>query len=256
MLRHMLPTLAHRPLLRRLAAVLIVLAGPACTGWTAPGGPIEPDEVDELEPPSAGTYRLVGTEEDSRTGTKEVSETYVVEPAFAAPGGVQRQITKLDDGSGVGREWETEYRAKGAFRLREVSGVARWNWDPAVWTLSLPLKEGAVWSSNAKATVPDAAGFRRVLELQTRSTVIGTETVTVAGTRVLVFLIDGTVTSTVANTNRVTQETTRLVTTTAGRTWFAPSRGLAVRSEVRTEVTGDIDGGGYTIVRRLKADRL
>ena len=213
--------------------------------------------MDELEPPPAGTYRLVGTEEDSRTGTiKEVAETYEVAPAFAAPGGTERQLTSLDDGSGVAREWETEYRAAGAFRLREVSGVARWSWEPAVRTLAAPLEKGVSWTSSATATVPDAAGFRRVVELQARSTVTGTATVTVSGTSVFVFLIDGTVTSTVTNTNRVTQDTTRLVTTTAGRSWFAPSRGRAVRTEVRTEVTGDVEGGGYTIVRRLRAERL
>lgn len=243
-------------MLRGLAGLLLA-ATSACTGWTSSGGPPARDRVDDLEPPPAGTYRLVGTEEDSRTGTtKEVTETYEVQPAFAAPNGTVRQLTSLDDGSGVAREWETEYRDAGAFRLREVSGVARWTWEPAVRTLAAPLEKGAAWTASSTATVPDAAGFRRVVELAARSTVTGTATVTIDGTRLFVFLIDGTVTSTVTNTYRATQDTTRLVTTTAGRTWFAPSRGLAVRTEVRTEVTGDVEGGGYTVLRRLQADRL
>ena len=137
-----------------------------------------------------------------------------------------------------------------------MAGAARWGWEPPVRTLAVPLEKGAVWTSSATATVPDVEGFRRVLDLRMRSTVTGTTTVTVAGTTLLVFLIEGTVTSTVTDTNRVTQETTTLVTTTAGRSWFAPSRGLAVRTEVRTQVTGDTAGGGYTVVRRLRAERL
>ena len=260
MLLHMPPTLAHRSVLRGvlclcLAATATAAAG--CTGWTATGSPPARDEVDELEPAPAGTYRLVGTEEDSRTGTTErVVETYVVEPAYTS-GRAQRQRTSLDDGSGQTRRWETEYRAAGAFRLREEAGQARWDWAPALRTMAAPLQEGTTWTSAATATVPDVAGTRREIALRSRSRVRETATVTVGGTRVFAFVVESTVTTTVADTNRVTEMVTTVVTTTTGRTWFVPSRGVAVRTEARTQVTGEaLAGGGYTVVRRLQADRL
>ena len=246
-------TLAHPPFLRLVACGLLMTA--SCTGWTSPGGPAARDEVDELEPAPAGTYRLVGTEQDSRTGaTARVVETYVVQPSFER-GQAKRQLTSVDDGTGASREWETEYRPAGAFRLREKVAPASWEWTPPLRTLAAPLRVGREWSSAAAATVPDMAGVRRVMELQGRSTVTGTDTVGVDGTRVFAFVIEATLTTTVVDTDRVTEMTTTVVSTATGRTWFAPSRGLTVRSEVRTQVTGDTSGG-YTVERRLQVEHL
>lgn len=240
-----------------MVAAIGLATAPACVGWSG-AGPAVQDEVAELHPADAGTYRMTGTERDSRTGrTRPVSETYTVQPYFTR-GGDEHQVTDLTDSDGSVRTWETRFASTGAFRLRESTADSSALWVPPLRSVALPLRVGRTWTADSTATVPDLAGVRRVTRVAARSEVVGTGSVVVGGRRVFTFVIGATVTTTVIDTIRASREETRTVSRTSGRTWFAPAHMLVVRSSATTTVRGGPDGAGgrYSLVRRMQLERL
>lgn len=235
-------------------AALWSVAASACVGWA--GDPVAVrDELSVLRPSEPGTYRLVGTARDSRTGaTRRVVETYSVQPYFTRDGR-QHQITDVRDSEGMSRTWETVFRPTGAYRLREAAGEASWRWEPPVLTTAAPLHAGRTWTSESTATLPDLAGTRRATSLTARSEVVDTASVTVGGTRLFAFVIEADVTTTVTDTNRVTGEATTFVTRTEGRTWFATGPMRVVKSSGTTTVDGHADGR-YAITREVEIEAL
>lgn len=243
----------------RIALAVASVAGAGCAGTGAGDGPpLLPERLGALEPTAPGTYRMVGTEADSRTGAvSRAVETYEVEPAFPRDGD-QRQITRQVDLSGALRWWETVLRSDGAFRLRESAGEASWDWAPSFRTLALPLQVGRTWRVDSTATVPDLAGVRRVSRVRSRSEVVEATTVKVDGSRVFVFVVEATVSTTVTDTDRVTRIPSTVVLETEGRTWFSLRHMLVVKSFATTRVSHEGGDGGddYQLTRRLELDDL
>ena len=240
-----------------MAACCCLVLGGGCVGWGSGGGTLAVrDEVEELEPADAGTYQLIGSEEDSRSGTKRrVVETYEVQPWFERAGR-KRQITEVRQ-DGATRTWETVFEPDGAYRLRETAGPSSWEWDPPLRSLAAPLRRGRVWFAESRALLPDVGGIRRATHVFSRSEVVGTETVSVGGTRVFCFVIEGEVTTTVTDTQRADQQKTNYSSHTESRTWFSPRHMQVVRAWSTTSV----DGGGenpddYELVRRVQLERL
>lgn len=249
---------AHAPTgLRRLvpAVVLVVLTG-SCTAWAGgAGSPAVIDRVDKLRPGPAGTYRLIGTEQDGRTGERRrTAVASTVEPAFTRAG-VEHQVTSFDDGAGRTGRWETELRPNGAYRVRESAGVASWDWSPPLRTVALPLRVGSAWRYSARATVGDVNGSRMVIKVTGRFTAPSTETVKVGDRRIFVFVLKGTVTTTVTRTDRLSGKVATTVTESTGRSWFAPSRTMVVRTESVTTTT-DGDRPARVVTSRAAVDRL
>ena len=252
-------TLTHgarlrRPLVRAAAvfAVTSVVMATACRD----DAPRLPDGLSVLGPTDPGTYRIVGTERDSRTGgSVETSESYTVEPWFSRDG-VDHQITRFEEPSGDTGHWETAFRSSGAHRLRESRNGASWEWEPPLRTLALPLSVGRSWAYDATATVPDLAGVRRVTTVSARWSVAGTATVVVGGHRVDVFLLDSAVTTLVTDTDRVDRSVTTVSLTSDGRSWFSPEHMLVVRNTVSTTVRGDVPDAPYELTRRTELERL
>lgn len=232
-----------------MVAVGAVLAAVVARG--ADGDPLLPDRVDALRPAEAGTYRMVGTEWDSRTGrTVQTSETFTVEPWFDVDG-VKHQITR----AGGAAEWETALRHDGAHRLRESAGGVSQSWDPPLRTYPAPLGVGTTWTARSTATVPDVAGSRRVTTVDARTTVADGATVEVAGRRVRAYVLDAWVRTTVTSTNRADGTATTATSVTEGRSWFSPEHMLVVRTHRTTSVEGH-PGGRRHVVRRLELERL
>ena len=230
------------------------MAGAVLATLVARGGdgdPLLPDRLHSLGPAEAGSYRMVGTERDGRTGrTVDTSETFTVEPWFEVDGD-EHQITRGDAG-----EWETAFRPDGAHRLRESAGGVSWTWEPPLRTYPAPLGVGTAWTARGTATVPDAAGFRRVTTVEARTEVADAATVEVAGRRVRTLVLDAWVRTTVTSTNRVDRSVTTVTSTTEGRSWFSPEHMLVVRSDRTTSVDGGDGGGRYELARRLELERL
>lgn len=257
-------TLTHRASVRRAPAgfrrlvpvVAFVLLTGSCTAWTGgAGSPAGIDRVDELRPGRAGTYRMVGTEQDGQTGERRRTVvTSTVEPAFTSAG-VEHQVTSFDDGAGRTGRWETELRPAGAYRVRESAGTASWDWSPPLRTVSLPLRVGSTWRYSGTATVADVNGSRMVIKVTGRVTAPGTETVKVGDRRVFAFVLKGTVTTTVTRTDRLSAKVTTTVTESTGRSWFAPSRTLVVRTESVT-TTREGDGPDRVVTSEATVDRL
>jgi hypothetical protein len=217
----------------------------------ADGDPLLPDRLHALEPAEAGTYRMVGTERDSRTGrTVDTSETFTVEPWFEV-NGVEHQITRMGDAG----EWETEFRPDGTHRVRESAAGVSWAWDPPLRTYAAPLGVGTTWTSRSEGTVPDAEGFRRLTTVEARTEVADAATVDVAGRRVRTYVLEAWVRTTVTSTNRVDRSVTAATSTTEGRLWFSPEHMLVVRSDRTTSVDGGVGGERYELVRRLALER-
>jgi len=264
MLRHMSSTLAQgtagrwRNRLRagaKAAVVASALAVVVVRG--ADGDPLLPGRVDALGPAEPGTYRMVGTERDGRTGRSVGTiETFTVEPWFERAG-VKHQITRFEEGSAPAGESETAFRHTGAHRLRESADGVSWWWEPPLRTVALPLEVGRSWTSRGTATVPDVAGVRRVTEHSTRTVVAGAATVVVAGRSVRVLVLEATGTTTVTLTDRVDRSVTTTTFTTEGRSWFSPEHMLVVRSARSTTVEGDpARPERYEVVRRAELERL
>lgn len=232
----------------------------ACVGWAGGSAAAVRDEVSELGPTDPGTYRMVGTERDSRTAdTRRVVETYTVQPAFARDG-ADHQITELADADGTFRRWETAFRAGGAYRLREAVGDVSWDWAPALRSTALPLRIGRSWTARSAARLPDLAGTQRIASVRSRSEVVDTASVVVGGTSVFTFVIDARITTSVTDTNRATREVSTFVTRTAVRSWFAPKYVLVVRSAATTTVRRQGAGveadRAYHLVRRVQLEEL
>lgn len=226
-----------------------VLAAVVARG--ADGDPLLPDRLHALRPAEAGTYRMMGTERDSRTErTVDTSEMFTVEPWFEADG-VEHQITRTGGG-----EWETAFRPDGTHRLRESAGGTSWTWDPPLRTYPAPLGVGSTWTARSAATVPDAAGFRRVTTVETRTTVADAATVEIAGRRVRAYVLDAWQRTTVTSTDRADRSVTTATSITEGRSWFSPEHMLVVRSHRTTSVDGGPGGERYEVVRRLELERL
>ncbi len=203
---------------------------------------------------------MVGTERDSRTGaTRRVVETYSVQPTFARDG-ADHQITELVDADGTLRRWETAFRTAGAYRLREAVGDASWDWAPALRSTAVPLRVGRSWTARSGAALPDLGGTQRIASVRSRSEVVDTGTVVVGGKRVFAFVIEARVTTSVADTDRVTRKVTTFVTRTTGRTWFGPKYMRVVRSAVTTTVKRQGAGAEadreYTLVRTVQLEKL
>jgi hypothetical protein len=252
-------TLTHGARLRRpleRAAAVLAVAAVVMTTACRDDGPRLPDELSVLGPTEPGTYRIVGTERDSRTGrSTATSESYTVEPWFSRDG-VDHQITRFEEPSGDTGHWETAFRSSGAHRLRESRNGASWEWDPPVPTLALPLSVGRSWAYESTATVPDVAGVRRVTTVSARWEVAGTDTVVVGGRRVDVFLLDSAVTTLVTDTKRVDRSVTTVSLTSEGRSEFSPEHMLVVRNTVSTTVRGDVADAPYELTRRTELERL
>ena len=237
-----------------VAAALSWLATSACVGWSGGGPTALRDEVEVLRPTQAGTYRMVGTERDSRTGElRRVVETYTVDPHFTRAGSAH-QLTELRDTGGAARTWETAFRPGGAFRLRETADGASWDWDPPLRTTAAPLRVGTVWRASSTARFPDLAGTRRTSRVGARSEVVDTATIDVGGRSLFTLVVDSRVRTTVTDTDRVTRRVATFVTTVAVRTWFSPRHMRVVRSAGTTTVKGR--DGGYTLTRRVEVDDL
>jgi hypothetical protein len=256
------PTLAQPPPVARrtlLAALCWLVLGGGCVGWGGGGGAVAiRDELEELEPIEAGTYELVGTERDSRTGaSRRVTETYEVQPWFQRSGR-KRQITGVRYQDGTSRTWETEFEAGGAYRLREAAGAASWDWDPPLLSLAVPLRPGRVWFAESRALLPDVSGVRRATHLFSRSEVVGTATVSVGNTRVFCFVIEGEITTTVTDTQRADQTKSSFVNRTEARTWFSPRHMQVVRAWSTVSVQGGTpeEPVEYELVRRVELQRL
>lgn len=252
-------TLAHgsarRWRARSRAALQVVLIGGVLAAVVARGSdgdPLLPDRLHALRPAEAGTYRMVGTERDSRTGrTVDTSETFSVEPWFEV-GGVKHQITR----AGGAAEWETAFRHDGAHRLRESAGGVSQSWDPPLRTYPAPLGVGTTWTARSTATVPDVAGFRRATTVEARTEVVDAVTVEVAGRRVRAYVLDARVRTTVTSTDRADGTATTATSLTEGRSWFSPGHMLVVRSHRTTTVDGGAGGQRHEVVRRLELERL
>lgn len=264
MLRHMSTTLAHgaaggrRDRLRRAARVAVALAVLAVlAAREGDGDPLLPDPLRALGPARPGEYRMVGTERDSRTGRATgTEEVYTVEPWFTA-GGVKHQITRFGDGRERAGERETAFRADGAHRVRESAGGVSWWWEPPLRTVAAPLAVGASWTARSTATVPDAAGLRRVTEVESTTEVVRATTVEVAGRRVRAYVLHDTTVTTVTTTRRADRAATTTTFTSRGRSWFSPRHMLVVRSDRTTTVEGDPAAAGrYQLARRSELERL
>jgi hypothetical protein len=232
-----------------LVGLCVAAAGVGCSSAAD-------DTVTALRPVPAGTYRLVGTEHDSRTGTtRRMVETFGVEPAFTRAD-APRQITSFRDLSGLSRRWETEFRPTGAYRVRETADGQAWDWAPPLRVLALPLRVGTSWTDGGAVTLPDVSGTRRATTVRIRSNVVARATLAIGGRHVPTFVIETTTTSNVTDTVRATGAVTTHMTRDVVRTWFAPSRMRVVQSSATTSVTGDPAGGGYELTRQVQADRL
>ena len=232
--------------------VLVGAALAAVVARGADGDPLLPDRLHVLRPAEAGTYRMVGTERDSRTGrTVDTSEAFSVEPWFEV-GGVKHQITR----AGGDVEWETAFRPDGAHRLRESAGGVSQAWDPPLRTDPAPLGVGTTWTARSTATVPDVAGFRRVTTVEARTEVADATTVEVGGRRVRAYVLDAWVRTTVTSTNRADGAVTTATSVSEGRSWFSPEHMLVVRSHRTTSVDGGPGGQRHEVVRRLELERL
>ncbi|MFP5376311.1 MAG: hypothetical protein ACLGIO_05950 [Acidimicrobiia bacterium] len=238
----------------RLAVALAVLA--VLAAREGDGDPLLPEPLRALEPARPGEYRMVGTERDSRTGRATgTEEAYTVEPWFTA-GGVKHQVTRFGDGGEAG-ERETAFRADGAHRVRESAGGVSWWWEPPLRTVAAPLAVGASWTARSTASVPDAAGFRRVTEVESTTEVVGATTVEVAGRRVRAYVLHDTTATTVTTTRRADRAVTTTTFTSRGRSWFSPRHMLVVRSHRTTTVEGDPTAAGpYEVARRSELARL
>lgn len=200
---------------------------------------------------------MIGTEVDRRTGQRRRTVvTSTVEPGFTRDG-VEHQVTSFDDGAGRKGWWETELRPTGAYRTRESAGDASWEWSPALRTVTLPLRVASTWSYAGTATVADVDGSRMAIRVAGRFTAPETATVRVGDRRVFTFVVKGTVTTTVTRTERATGKVTTTVTESDGRSWFAPSRLLVLRTEsVTTTTTEGVGGGRRRVASRAAVERL
>ena len=237
--------------------LLVSVSGAGCVGFGGGSSPVPGEEEATLRPTEAGTYRMVGTERDSRTGrTRRVVETYSVDPEFTR-GEVDHQITRYRDSDGSARTWETTFRRSGAYRLHETAGDSSWDWAPPLLSIASPLRVGRTWATESTSSLPDLAGTRRVTSVAGRSRVVDTTAISVAGERLAVLVIDATVSTTVTDTNRAEQTSTTYVSRTKARSWFSPEHMVVVRSSGTTTVKGR-DGGdrGYVLVRRVQVDKL
>ena len=239
----------------RVAVAAAVLA--VVLARSGDGDPLLPDRVRALGPAEAGRYRLVGTEEDSRTGrTVATAEVFTVDPWFEVDG-VEHQVTRMGDVPGGEAETETAFREDGAYRLRQTAGGVSQRWEPPLLTFAAPLEVGRSWTGRSTATVPDVAGFRRVTEVRSRGEVTGATTVEVAGHRVRVLVVETWTRTTVTSTRRTDGVVTTTTRTTEGRSWFSPRHMLVVRSELATTIAGDPAGPDrYEVVRRARLERL
>lgn len=250
------------------AAILSWVSSTGCIGLGSGPSPVVDDEVAAVGPTKPGTYRMVGTERDSRTGeTRRVVETYIVDSEFTR-GEDDHQITRYHDSEGSSRTWETAFRRTGAYRLHETAGDASWDWSPPLLSIASPLRMGRVWAAEATASLPDLAGTRRLTSVANRSRVVDTTSISVGGERVSVLVIDAAVSTTVTDTNRVDRSPTTFVSRTRVRNWFSPEHMLVVKSSGTTTVKGRVDvadddggpgavdGGEYVLVRRVQVDKL
>lgn len=198
---------------------------------------------------------MIGTEQQSPSGEqRRTVVTSTLDPAFTGEGG-EHQITSFDDGAGRTGGWETELRPTGAYRVRESAGDAAWDWAPPLRTVKLPFGVGSTWGYSGTATVADVNGSRMVVRVAGRVKVARTATVKIEDRRVFAFVLDGTVTTTVTATERASGKVSTTVTETTGRSWFAPSRTLVVRTESET-TTNDGNGPTTMITSQAMIDRF
>lgn len=233
------------------AAVGVVL-------WSGRDGLLLPDAVPTVGPSQPGTYRMVGTATDGRTGrSADATETYTVEPYFTRDG-VDHQITRFDEGSGGVGHWETAFGPGGARRVRESRAGTSWAWEPPLRTLAVPVAVGTAWTSQSTAVVLDVGGVRRVTEVSARTRVARTATVEVGGSPVAVFVLETRARRRVTDTSRLDREVTTVSSLSEGTSWFSPRHMLVVRSAVTTTVQagGPEAGEAQVVTRRMRLERL
>lgn len=249
------------PSIRRAGACLLAAAALVASACGRDAGPAALRPVTQLKPLAAGVYRMIGNEKDSRElDSRELVETYEVEPAFSRDGN-RHQVTHLDDPGerGESTSWEVSLRPTGAFRLRETVGEVSWTWEPPLQTMTLPIQVGRSWSSTSKALIGDQEGLRRETTVSVKGRVDSTTTVVVAGRVLRTYVIDTTIVTNGKDTVRASGSSRTFVVERTTRSWFSPDHARTVKSFSSAKFTNEVDEFDretYTISRSLRLEAL
>lgn len=218
----------------------------------APANPPPDAEASTPAPgvPSAGDYAYDRTVTDE-DGTRTEDASAVVERLSGDDVSAQLRITLENEEGSIANDAFVDPNGVVVQRsvLSSPLGEIDCDWNPD-WTLQGRWQAGEAWTF-ATSCADSSGTFTLGVDLSGSGTVVGTESITVAGVTYDAWVVDTTTTTDVTVTSPTVSGSSTTETTT--RAWVDPATGMQVRSESTDVTTGDFGNTESSATTELRS---